>query len=84
MNTDRTQAAETTKFVTSKHDWSKPVGKNIADTFSGPTGCCLVPWTLYNNDRDQNYPTKGQIWGKYQAYGLVLVSLLLYNIMDTV
>ena len=53
-------------------------------TFSGPTGCNLVPWILYNNDRDQNYSTKGQIWGKYQAYWLVLVSLLLYNIMDIV
>ena len=30
MNTDTTQETETTKFLTSKHDWCKPVGKNIA------------------------------------------------------
>ena len=35
-------------------------------------------WILLHRGR------KGQIWGKYQAYWLVLVSLLLYNIMDTV
>ena len=68
----------------SNDDWCKPSGKNIVHTFSGPTGCNLVQWTLYNNYRDQNYSTKGQIWGKYQEYWLVLVSLLLYNIMDTV
>ena len=34
-------------FVTSKHDWCKPFGKrDRCHTFSGPTGCYLVPWTL--------------------------------------
>ena len=34
-------------FVTSKHDWCKPFGKrDRCHTFSGPTDCYLVPWTL--------------------------------------
>ena len=40
----------------------------IADACSGPTGCYLVPWTLSNNDRDQNTLTQQLVHSKVSTH----------------